>query len=122
MAMSECGYWGLRRAKWNASGYCQETWEGTRDQAGGKGESCLGDLLRRFSRRQGRSGDVGAIGRDHAADHSASDFGVNAGATRGFGLDHPPGAAIGQQGRQYRMVELVAAAHRTLGAGERDTR
>ena len=38
-----------------------------------------------------------------------------------FGLDHPPGAAIGQQGRQHRVVQLVAATHRAVGAKQRQT-
>ena len=66
---------------------------------------------------KGRSGNVGAVGRgDQAAHHSTSDFGLNTRTTGGFGLDHPPGAAIGHQGREHRMVELVAAAHRAIGA------
>jgi hypothetical protein len=38
---------------------------------------------------------------DRAACHPTSDFSVTA---RGGALDHPPSAAIGQQGGQHRMV------------------
>jgi len=69
-----------------------------------------------------KSGNVGAIGRgDQAAHHSTSDLGLNAQTTGGFGLDDPPGAAIGHQGREHRVVHLVAAAHRAIGAEQRQT-
>src|SRR5258708_33736010 len=69
-----------------------------------------------------KSGNVGAIGRgDQAAYHSTSDLGLNAQTTGGFGLDDPPGAAIGQQGREHRVVQLVAAAHRAISAEQRQT-
>src|SRR5450759_4605206 len=64
-----------------------------------------------------KSGNVRAVGRgDHAAHHSTADLGVTARAAGGFGLDYPPGAAIGRQGCEHRVVELVAAAHRPIGA------
>src|SRR6266436_9506943 len=67
-----------------------------------------------------KSGNVGAIGRrDQAAHHSTSDFGLNARTTGGFSLDYPPGAAIGHQGREHRVVQLVAAAHRAKRAEQR---
>src|SRR5260221_5996519 len=76
--------------------------------------------LRAFGQK---SGNVGAIGRgDQAAHHSTSDFGLNARTTGGFGLDDPPGAAIGLQGREHRVVQLVAAAHRAKGSEQRQTR
>src|SRR5260221_917197 len=69
-----------------------------------------------------KSGNVGAIGRgDQAAYHSTSDLGLNAQTTGGFGLDDPPGAAIGHQGREHRVVQLVAAAHRAIGAEQRQS-
>src|ERR1700694_123178 len=76
--------------------------------------------VRTFRRR--KSGHVGAVSRgDHAAHHSTSDFGWNTRTTGGFGLDHPPGAAIGHQGRQHRVVQPVAAAHGAIGAEQRQT-
>jgi hypothetical protein len=62
-------------------------------------------------------GDIRPEGRgDHAADHAAADFGVAARAARGLGFDHPPSGAIGQQGRQHGVIELVAPAHRAISA------
>src|SRR5258706_12998004 len=77
--------------------------------------------VRTFRRR--KSGHVGAVGRgDHAAHHSTSDLGVTARTTRRFRLDHAPSAAIGHQGGQYGVIELVATAHRAIGAKQRQTR
>src|SRR5438105_4177866 len=67
-----------------------------------------------------KSGNVGAKGRgDQAAHHATSDFGLNSRTTDGFSLDYPPGAAIGHQGREHRVVQPVAAAHRAIGAEQR---
>src|SRR5947207_7916153 len=77
--------------------------------------------------RERVSGNVRTVGGgDHAAHDAVAGFGVRARAARCLGsFDDPPGAAVGHQGRQHRVVELVAAAHRTIGgkqrqAGERE--
>src|SRR5256885_6743469 len=81
--------------------------------------------IRRIQMRLSRtlpatSGNVRAVSRsDQAADHTTADFGVGARTTGGFALDHPPGAAIGHQGRQHRVVELVTTTHRPIGAEQR---
>src|SRR5882724_6939402 len=64
--------------------------------------------VRTFRRR--KSGHVGTVGgSDHAAHHATAALGVGARTARGFSLDHPVGTAIGHQGRQHGVVELVAA-------------
>src|SRR6266436_3021888 len=74
--------------------------------------------LRAFRNR--KSGNVGAVSRgDQAAHHSTSDFGLNARTTGGLSLDYPPGAAIGHQGGEHRVVQLVAAAHRAKRSEQR---
>jgi len=55
------------------------------------------------------------------AGHAGAGFDVTAGTACRFGLDHPPRAGIGQQGRQHGMVQLVAATHRAVGAEQRQT-
>src|SRR6266568_3671960 len=62
--------------------------------------------VRTFRKR--KSGNIRTIGRgDQAAHHACAGLGMAAGTARRLGLDHSPGAAIGQQGRQYGVVQLV---------------
>src|SRR6185436_14832297 len=67
-----------------------------------------------------KSGNVGTIGRgDQAAHHTRAGLDKAAGTARRLGFDHPPGAAISQQGRQHGVVQLVAATYRAVGAEQR---
>src|SRR5947209_1988985 len=70
--------------------------------------------------RDGGSGHVRPIGRrNHAAYHAARNLGVTAGTPNWFRFHHPPSAAIGHQGGQHGVIELVAAALRAIGAEQR---
>src|SRR3954453_11257264 len=72
--------------------------------------------------RSRKSGNVRTIGRrDQAAHGAGAGLDQATGTASRFGLDHPPSAAIGQQGRQHGVVQLVATAHGAIGTKQRET-
>src|SRR6478736_2003672 len=84
----------------------------------GKSRNISKAKVRTFWR--GKSGHFRAVcRRDQARHHAIAGFGVNARTASNLALDHPPSEAIGHQGRQNGVIELMTAAHGPIGPEQR---